>query len=89
MTEPTKTTVRAGRYGRYGPPEVLEVRDVTVPSPRAGEVLVRVCATSANPAEAQVRAGKMRLLSGSRFPETGHSQGKRVVEIPDAQKGPE
>lgn len=33
---------------RYGPPEVLRLDDVVVPSPRAGQVLVRVVATSVN-----------------------------------------
>jgi len=33
---------------RYGPPEVLRLDDVVVPSPRAGQVLVRVVATSMN-----------------------------------------
>nr|AIA10468.1 zinc-binding dehydrogenase [uncultured bacterium] len=33
---------------RYGPPEVLRLEDVAVPSPRAGQVLVRVVATSVN-----------------------------------------
>ena len=33
---------------RYGPPEVLRLDDVVVPLPRAGQVLVRVVATSVN-----------------------------------------
>jgi NADPH:quinone reductase-like Zn-dependent oxidoreductase len=33
---------------RYGPPDVLEVRDVEQPVPRAGEVLLRVHAASIN-----------------------------------------
>ncbi|SFS17430.1 NADPH:quinone reductase [Microbacterium sp. cf046] len=33
---------------RYGPPEVMRLEDVAVPSPRAGQVLVRVVATSVN-----------------------------------------
>jgi len=33
---------------RYGPPTVLRIEDVPVPTPRAGQVLVRVMATSIN-----------------------------------------
>jgi NADPH:quinone reductase-like Zn-dependent oxidoreductase len=40
--------VRAVVYDRYGPPEVLRVDDVPTPSPAAGQVLVRVAATSVN-----------------------------------------
>jgi NADPH:quinone reductase-like Zn-dependent oxidoreductase len=40
--------VRAVVYDRYGGPEVLRVEDVPVPSPGAGQVLVRVAATSIN-----------------------------------------
>jgi NADPH:quinone reductase-like Zn-dependent oxidoreductase len=40
--------VKAVVYDRYGPPEVLRVDDVPVPSPGAGQVLVRVAATSVN-----------------------------------------
>ena len=40
--------MKAVVYDRYGPPEVLRIADVPVPKPRAGEVLVRVIATSVN-----------------------------------------
>jgi NADPH:quinone reductase-like Zn-dependent oxidoreductase len=40
--------MRAAVYDRYGPPEVLRVEDVPVPSPAPGQVLVRVAATSVN-----------------------------------------
>ena len=40
--------MRAAVYDRYGPPEVLRVEDVPTPSPAAGQVLVRVAATSVN-----------------------------------------
>lgn len=41
-------TMRAVVYDRYGPPDVLRVEDVPVPSPAAGQVRVTVAATSVN-----------------------------------------
>jgi NADPH:quinone reductase-like Zn-dependent oxidoreductase len=40
--------VRAVVYDRYGPPEVLRVEDAPVPTPAAGQVRVKVAATSVN-----------------------------------------
>ena len=40
--------MRAMVYDRYGPPDVLRLADVPMPSPAAGQVLIRVAATSVN-----------------------------------------
>jgi len=40
--------VRAAIYDRYGSPEVLRIEEVPTPSPDAGQVLIRVAATSIN-----------------------------------------
>jgi len=40
--------VKAVVYDRYGPPEVLRIEDVPMPSPGAGQVRVKVEATSIN-----------------------------------------
>jgi NADPH:quinone reductase-like Zn-dependent oxidoreductase len=42
--------VKAIRYYRYGPPDVLALQDVDVPAVGAHDVLVRVWAASVNPA---------------------------------------
>jgi NADPH:quinone reductase-like Zn-dependent oxidoreductase len=54
--------MRALRYDRYGPPEVLRVVDVAEPVPAAGEVKVRVRAASLNPIDWKIRAGHLRFL---------------------------
>lgn len=61
-------TMRAAMYGSYGGPEVLYVVDVPVPEVSTGEVLVRVHASSVNGGELNLRAGKLRLLTGRSFP---------------------
>ena len=40
--------MRAAVYDRYGPHDVLRIEDVPTPSPGAGQVLLRVAATSIN-----------------------------------------
>jgi NADPH:quinone reductase-like Zn-dependent oxidoreductase len=52
---------------RYGTPDVLELRDVPTPSPKAGEVLVRVHAASVNDWDWGMVIGEpfiVRLLTG-------------------------
>jgi NADPH:quinone reductase-like Zn-dependent oxidoreductase len=45
-------------YTRFGPPEVLKVRETETPSPRDDEVLVRIHATTVTAAEAAMRRGR-------------------------------
>ena len=40
--------MRAAVYDRYGSPDVVRIEEVPTPSPGAGQVLVRVAATSIN-----------------------------------------
>ena len=63
--------MRALRYDRYGPPDVLRVVEVPEPRPKAGELGVRVCAASANPVDWKNCAGHMRWLPGFRGPPRG------------------
>ena len=63
--------MRAIRYPRYGPPDVLEVADVDEPVPGAGELAVRVRAASINPIDGKIRAGALRLLPTAERPPRG------------------
>lgn len=63
--------MRAVVCSAYGPPERLEVREVERPTPSAGEVLVRVHATSVNRTDAATLHGTpfvARLATGVRRP---------------------
>lgn len=68
-----RRTMRAMAQDRYGPPEVLRLREVDVPVPADDQVLVRVIATSVNALDWHVMRGRpilVRLTDGLRRPKT-------------------
>ena len=72
------TVMKAAICTRYGPPEVLEVRDVERPQPKDDEVLVRIHASTVNSSDWFIRSGipheparmrwMMKLMIGVRRP---------------------
>jgi NADPH:quinone reductase-like Zn-dependent oxidoreductase len=60
--------MKAVRFDQYGPVAVLDVRDVPVPEPGPGEVLVRVKAAGINPGEAKIRDGSLHERWPATFP---------------------
>jgi NADPH:quinone reductase-like Zn-dependent oxidoreductase len=68
--------MKAAVVTRYGPPEVVELRDLPDPRPRVGEVMIRVHASSVTAADWRMRSGdvprgfglSMRLALGWRGP---------------------
>ena len=60
--------MRSVVYDRYGPPSVLELRELAAPKPLPGEVLVRVKAAGLNPKDSFVRKGRFRAVTGRTFP---------------------
>ena len=54
--------MRAVRYERYGPPDVLQLVDVEPPLPEDDEVLVRVRATTVNRTDCGFRQGKPLIV---------------------------
>jgi NADPH:quinone reductase-like Zn-dependent oxidoreductase len=53
--------VKAVRIHRFGPPEVIVIDDVPLPSPGEGEVLVRVAAAGVGPWDAIIREGRSKV----------------------------
>jgi NADPH:quinone reductase-like Zn-dependent oxidoreductase len=72
--------MKAVRFDQYGPVSVLDVRDVPVPEPGPGQVLVRVKAAGINPGEAKIRAGLLRERWAATFPSGQGSDFAGVVE---------
>lgn len=63
--------MKAVVYSTYGTPDVLQIRDVEKPVPRANEVLIEVRAASVNPLDWRVMRGTpflVRLMMGLRKP---------------------
>ena len=58
--------MKAAVCERYGPPEVVQIREVPTPVPADGEVLVEAFATTVNSGDARVRA--LRVPRGLRLP---------------------
>jgi NADPH:quinone reductase-like Zn-dependent oxidoreductase len=69
------------RFYEYGDADVLRYEDVAIPTPGAGEVRVRVAATSFNPVDAGIRSGGLQ----GPFPVTlPHTPGIDVAGTVDA-----
>jgi NADPH:quinone reductase-like Zn-dependent oxidoreductase len=58
--------MKAAVCERYGPPEVVQIREIPTPVPAANEVLVRGVATTVNSGDARVRA--LRVPRGMSLP---------------------
>jgi NADPH:quinone reductase-like Zn-dependent oxidoreductase len=73
--------MKAVRFHEFGGPEVLRYEDVEVPTPGAGQVRIRVAATSFNGVDANIRAGYMQ---GPIPVELPHTPGLDVAGTVDA-----
>ena len=68
--------MKAVVYDRYGPPDVLRVEDVPMPTPGAGQVLVEVAATSINLSDWECLRGSPAYgrIGGLRSPATPNAR---------------
>ncbi|HWD88513.1 MAG TPA: NADP-dependent oxidoreductase [Mucilaginibacter sp.] len=70
----------AVRYDHFGGTDVLYVAELEKPSPKAGEVLVRVKTAGINPGEASIREGKLQKMFPSTFPSGQGTDFAGIVE---------
>jgi NADPH:quinone reductase-like Zn-dependent oxidoreductase len=90
--------MKAAVYERYGPPEVVRIKDVPMPVPEAGELLVESRAATVNSGDARLRAARVprgmsalvRLTMGvtkPRRPVLGFEVAGRVSEVASGVTG--
>jgi NADPH:quinone reductase-like Zn-dependent oxidoreductase len=70
--------MKAGLIRRFGGPDVIEIGELPVPEPKAGEILVRVVAAGVGPWDALIREDKS--VTASAFPITLGSDVAGTVE---------
>jgi NADPH:quinone reductase-like Zn-dependent oxidoreductase len=80
--------MKAVLYHRYGDSEVLQYEDIERPTPRQGQVVVKVAATSFNPVDAGIRAGYLSQVYAITFPHTpGIDVAGTIAELGDGVDG--
>ncbi len=73
--------MRALVLSHYGGPEHTALTDVPQPSPRAGEILVRVHAAGLNPVDFKTRAGALKVIQRYPLPIVMGNELSGVVEV--------
>lgn len=79
--------MKAAIYTQYGPPEVVQIREVPTPSPKSDEVLIRVYATTVNRTDRGFRSAEYfvtRFWSGllrPKYQTLGCEFAGEVVEV--------
>jgi NADPH:quinone reductase-like Zn-dependent oxidoreductase len=65
--------MKAAVYTKYGPPDVVQIRDIEKPVPKDNEVLIRICAAAVNPLDWHFMRGEpyvVRAMCGLLKPKT-------------------
>jgi NADPH:quinone reductase-like Zn-dependent oxidoreductase len=75
-----KSKNHAVQYDHFGHVDVLNIVELPKPSPKAGEVLVKVKAAGINPGETSIREGKLQKQFPSTFPSGQGTDFAGVVE---------
>ena len=69
-------------FNEYGGPEKLEYVEIPDPLPGEGEMLIKIAAASVNPVDWKVREGRLKFMTGKKFPLFAGSELSGVVEEP-------
>jgi len=74
--------MKAAVIDRYGPNELVQMRDIAVPAIGPTDLLVRVRAASVNPLDVKIRDGALKILLKYKFPLVlGNDLSGEVVEV--------
>src|SRR5882757_10555364 len=82
MEKTTNESVNhAVRYDHFGHTDVLYIAELPKPSPKVGEVLVRVKAAGTNPGEGSIREGMLEKVYPSQFPSGQGADFAGIIEV--------
>ena len=91
-SKPSKK-MKAIVYEKYGPPDVLQFKEVDKPAPKDNETLIKVHATTLNAADLDFLTGKMQLSRKPRYKILGSDIAGRIeavgVKVTQFQPGDE
>jgi 2-desacetyl-2-hydroxyethyl bacteriochlorophyllide A dehydrogenase len=78
----TPAQMTAATIRRYGDPSVFQIESVALPQIEPDQMLVKIHASSVNPIDWKMRQGKLKILTGKKFPIVlGFDVSGEVVEI--------
>jgi len=60
--------MKAAVIENYGPADAFKIIETDIPEPLENQLLVKVYAAGINPVDTYVRAGRMKVITGSTFP---------------------
>jgi len=73
--------MKAAIYHKFGSPDVINIEEIDEPKPRDKDIIVRVHASSVNPADWKIRQGKFPVSLWRKFPKiTGWDVAGEVID---------
>ena len=57
-------------FNKYGDPEVLQLAEVPPGKLKVGEIKLNLKSSSVNPLDIKIRKGRLKFITGKKFPKT-------------------